>query len=132
MRQWFSIIFASLRFMLGLWLIVNVSIATIPRCDQLLDLLLKALPDDSQLVHQHDTVHCDPSSPESQGPQLGADTLCRCSLAHFTALELPQVATEAEALPVPPVLFLIAFSYRLRALDYAAPPMGPPPRLVIG
>lgn len=134
MRRWYKKIFASLRFIMGLWLILNVSIATIPRCDQLIDLLVHALPDDSQLLtDQHDLSHCEKlgrgANQDERSAQLSTDSLCRCSLAHYIPAQLPEFATEPLGLPAAPVLFLIAFPYQLAAQDFLLQPATPPPRL---
>lgn len=130
MRQWYTKIIACLRFSMGLWLILNVSIATIPRCDQVLDLLQGALP--GQVGHGSSSaaVHCESHDQGhgSQGPAIAPDTLCRCSLAQFIPLQLTPIAQEPEGIAPPRVLHLIAFRYDLRAQDFARAPDIPPPR----
>ncbi len=125
MREWAKILMGCLRFTLGLWLILNISIATIPRCEQVLDFLRHASPL-AEVYHKH----CDKSPTDTSGPQLSTDTLCKCSMVQFLAFQMPNIRTRPLITQRAQVLHLIEFSYDLHAQDFASSPLIPPPRNV--
>ncbi len=111
------------RFIFSAWLILNVGIATIPRCENIIEVFQHALP---QMQVSH---HCDQAKMSRDIPQWTAARSCQCNLLKFMSVQMPQVVTEPELSQPPHVLHDITFIYRLRASHIPQLPWVPPPRV---
>ena len=76
----------------GIYLLLNLSVATIPRCESILNLLQHVMRQNSlasfALGHKDDKAeNCHPS-PASTQTQISHSRICECSLVTFVAVRL--------------------------------------------
>lgn len=80
----------TVKAMAAMYLLLNLCVATIPRCDAILSVLQHTLKIQSwaTLVHHSDAMPCHDA--ETAGPHISPDKLCECSLVKFVFVTLPQ------------------------------------------
>jgi len=81
---------STLKTVAGIYLLLNLCVATIPRCDTILSVLQHTLKSQDWATMAH---HADSSTSCHEAPVPGAhistDKLCECSLVKFVFITLP-------------------------------------------
>lgn len=75
----------TLRFVAGVYLLLNLCVATIPRCDNILTVLQQTLNKRSELSQAESCHDMGPST----AAHVGHDHICECSLVKFVFVTLP-------------------------------------------
>jgi hypothetical protein len=85
----------TLKAVAGLYLLLNLCVSTIPRCDSILNLLQHTIKSQGwATLVQHDEGGHSCHDIRTTAPQLSADKVCECSLVKFVFVTLPDFNPE--------------------------------------
>jgi hypothetical protein len=89
---------SAIKLLAGFYLLLNLCVSTVPRCDSILELLQRTLLSDQEatLASQHAarSMSCHDTQPVSGGSRINDDRICECSLVKFFSATLPQFNPE--------------------------------------
>jgi len=74
----------TLRFVAGFYLLMNLCVATIPRCDNILAVLQHSL-----ITKAPEAPACHDTTPATTGTAISNKRLCECTLVKFVFVTLP-------------------------------------------
>lgn len=130
------------RYLAGLWLIANVSIMTIPRCDTVLAALQKTWMSQNLkgLAHQHHHEHhphseqaafSDTDKSRSNGASISSDKVCECNVIKYLVFRLNSFDPHKIIGESPKALFEIQFDYMASVTDHDLDPEPPYPKTFV-
>jgi hypothetical protein len=112
----------ALRFLAGLYLLLNLCVATIPRCDKIFSVLQHGLQEqltEAPACHGHqDTQHA----------SIQSEQLCECDLVKFVFVTLPNFDPNRFISFRIQTNSLIQFEYRFGPSTHSPAPEPPYPR----
>jgi hypothetical protein len=112
----------TLRYLAGLYLLLNLCVSTIPRCDKIFPVLQHGLQE--ELV---ETPDCH-GQKDSQHAAIQNEQLCKCSLVKFVFVTLPNFDPQRYIGFRIQTNTLIQFAYRVGPATFSQEPEPPYPR----
>jgi hypothetical protein len=131
-RLW-QVLRSLVRLGMGLWLCLNVSLATIPRCDTILAVFQHSLLDQHSLQAMpqgHCEHHKAKQQAQTSGPTWTDDQLCECSVLKYMTAHLQSAVLDPVVTHTPHPLAVGGSSYDLQESEAEITPDSPPPRFV--